>query len=104
MFRNAQGDLHDIKFEFNKATETVPDVVSEMVSANLIDERDAQPGKNLTSHRNSSYLICSTLVTSTMTKLVENPIITTATFALVSLLEIFNRIISYFSLEILRRS
>jgi hypothetical protein len=64
--RNAQGDLHDIKFEFNKATETVPDVVSEMVSANLIDERDAQP------------------VTSTMTKLVENPIITTATFALKS--------------------
>jgi len=64
--RNAQGDLHDIKFEFNKATETVPDVVSEMVSASLIDERDAQP------------------VTSTMTKLVENPSITTATFPLKS--------------------
>ncbi len=46
-FRNAQGDLHDIKFEFNKATETVPDVVSEMVSASLIDERDAQAGKHL---------------------------------------------------------
>ncbi len=45
LFRNAQGDLHDIKFEFNKATETVPDVVSEMVSASLIDERDAQSGK-----------------------------------------------------------
>lgn len=64
--RNAQGDLHDIKFEFNKATETVPDVVSEMVSANLIDERDAQS------------------VTSTMTKLVENPTLTTATFPLKS--------------------
>ncbi|CAF1047146.1 unnamed protein product [Rotaria sp. Silwood1] len=62
--RNAQGDLHDIKFEFNKAAETVPDVVSEMVSANLIDERDAQP------------------VTSTMTKLVESPSLSTATFAL----------------------
>ncbi|CAF4028737.1 unnamed protein product [Rotaria magnacalcarata] len=64
--RNSQGDLHDIKFEFNKATETVPDVVSEMVSANLIDERDAQP------------------VTSTMTKLVETPSLSTATFALKS--------------------
>ncbi|CAF0816086.1 unnamed protein product [Rotaria sordida] len=64
--RNGQGDLHDIKFEFNKVSETVPDVVSEMVSANLIDERDAQP------------------VTSTMTKLVENPSLSTATFALKS--------------------
>ncbi|CAF3337468.1 unnamed protein product [Rotaria socialis] len=64
--RNSQGDLHDIKFEFNKATETVPDVVSEMVSASLIDERDAQP------------------VTSTMTKLVETPSLSTATFALKS--------------------
>lgn len=45
LFRNAQGDLHDIKFEFNKATETVPDVVSEMVSASLIDDRDAHAGK-----------------------------------------------------------
>lgn len=44
VFRNAQGDLHDIKFEFNKASETVPDVVSEMVSASLIDERDSQAG------------------------------------------------------------
>jgi hypothetical protein len=45
LFRNAQGDLHDIKFEFNKASETVPDVVSEMVSASLIDERDAHAGR-----------------------------------------------------------
>ncbi|CAF0986299.1 unnamed protein product [Adineta steineri] len=64
--RNTQGDLHDIKFEFNKVTETVPDVVSEMVLAHLIDERDAHS------------------VTSTMTQLVENPSLTTATFALAS--------------------
>ncbi|UJR27021.1 hypothetical protein I4U23_008326 [Adineta vaga] len=65
-FRNSQGDLHDIKFEFNKITETVPDVVSEMVSAHLIDERDAQS------------------VTATMSQLVENPSLATATFALAS--------------------
>lgn len=45
MFRNTQGDLHDIKFDFNKASETVPDVVSEMVSAKLIDDQDAQAGR-----------------------------------------------------------
>ncbi|CAF1658906.1 unnamed protein product [Adineta ricciae] len=67
--RNSQGDLHDIKFEFNKATETVPDVVSEMVSAHLIDERDAQS------------------VTSTMTQLVENPALASATFALASFVD-----------------
>lgn len=64
--RNTQNDLHDIKFDFNKATETVYDVVSEMVSASLIDERDAQ------------------LVSSSMAKLVENPALATATFALKS--------------------
>lgn len=67
--RNSQGDLHDIKFDFNKANETVPDVVSEMVSAKLIDDRDAQA------------------VTSTMTKLVENPSLAAATFALKSFVE-----------------
>jgi len=40
--RNQQGDLHDIKFEFNKANETVEEVVQEMVSASLIDERDTR--------------------------------------------------------------
>jgi len=45
LFRNTQGDLHDIKFDFNKANETVPDVVSEMVSAKLIDDQDAQAGR-----------------------------------------------------------
>jgi len=64
--RNIQGDLHDIKFDFNKATETVQDVVAEMVSACLIDGRDAQS------------------VSSTMTKLVENPTLASATFALKS--------------------
>ena len=84
LFRNSQGDLHDIKFEFNKATETVPDVVSEMVSAHLIDERDAQSGREIvpcSSFIHSHFLI---LVTSTMTQLVENPALATATFALVS--------------------
>lgn len=64
--RNTQGDLHDIKFDFNKANETVPDVVSEMVSAKLIDDQDAQA------------------VTSTMTKLVENPSLAAVTFGLKS--------------------
>jgi len=95
-FRNAQGDLHDIKFEFNKATETVPDVVSEMVSASLIDERDAQAGKHLFGFFLVSIFII--LVTSTMTKLVENPSLTTATFALVRF-SFFRLIISYSSLN-----
>lgn len=56
-FRNTQGDLHDIKFEFNKATETVQDVVSEMVSASLIDPRDAQSGKNSFDRRFIDVLI-----------------------------------------------
>lgn len=64
--RNTQGDLHDIKFDFNQANETVRDVVSEMVSAKLIDDQDAQA------------------VTSTMTKLVENPSLSTVTFVLKS--------------------
>ena len=56
--RNTQNDLHDIKFDFNKATETVHDVVSEMVSASLIDERDAQLGTSRFFHhrrRSSSF-------------------------------------------------
>ena len=56
--RNTQNDLHDIKFDFNKATETVHDVVSEMVSASLIDERDAQLGMSRFFHhhrRSSSF-------------------------------------------------
>ncbi|CAF0995898.1 unnamed protein product [Didymodactylos carnosus] len=61
-----QGDLHDIKFEFNKTSESVEEVVQEMVSASLIDERD------------TLNVACN------MTRLVENSALGSATFALKS--------------------
>ncbi|CAM2725198.1 unnamed protein product [Rotaria socialis] len=64
--RNTQGELNDIKFEFNKSNETVKDVVSEMVSANLIHKLDAD------------------LVTSIMSQMVENSTDISTTFALKS--------------------
>ncbi|CAF1042044.1 unnamed protein product [Didymodactylos carnosus] len=64
--RNQQGDLHDIKFEFNKTSESVEEVVQEMVSASLIDERDSQN------------------VACNMTHLIENCALGSATFALKS--------------------
>lgn len=44
-FRNQQGDLNDIKFEFDKSKETVEDIVNEMMSAHLIDKLDVDLGK-----------------------------------------------------------
>ncbi|CAF4511213.1 unnamed protein product [Rotaria magnacalcarata] len=64
--RNTQGELNDIKFDFNKSNETVKDVVSEMVSANLIHKLDAD------------------LVTSIMSQMVENSTDISTTFALKS--------------------
>ncbi|CAF1294738.1 unnamed protein product [Adineta steineri] len=67
--RNAQSDLHDIKFDVNQANETVEDVTSEMVSANLIDERDTHA------------------IISSMKQLIENPTLQSVVFTLESYID-----------------
>ncbi|CAF1407128.1 unnamed protein product [Adineta steineri] len=67
--RNAQSDLHDIKFDVNQANETVEDVTSEMVSANLIDERDTHA------------------IISSMKQLIENPTLESVVFTLESYID-----------------
>ena len=56
-----------------------------MVSAKLVDERDAQSGKkNFFFFLQQNQIFILILVTSTMIRLVENPSLTSVTFALVS--------------------